>query len=657
LEAQVTSLRHHKSAFTQPFSFCLLSFSLFILGCGAGSPAKIPMAGPKLQGNVQAVQQPVAGSTIRLYAAGTSGYGAGALSLLTAPVSTDASGAFSITGQYTCPTASSQLYIVATGGNPGLGTPTNNASLALMAALGPCSLHGNQYTLDPNSFININEVTTVASVYALAGFIDPATSQIGASASNSIGIANAFKTVSNLVNIATGQSLATTPAGNGTVPQTEINTLADIIAPCVNSSGSGSECAALFAAATPSGGTAPTNTLQAVFNIATHPAQQVGGLYGLFSPTSPFQPTLPSAPNDWTVTVNYRGSELAQPLGVSIDSLGNVWIANDPGSVVKWSSNGANLSGPTGFTGGGINGPRGMAIDIFDNAWVASFLGNSVTEFSNSGSILSGPNGFTNGISGVNGPTYVAIDGTGDAWITNQTLPGFTVTKLANDGSLIAASISPCPSASTCQLAFPAQIAIDASENVWIANSNPGPGAVSKLDHNGTALSSQNGFTNGVANPGFIAFDHSGNAWLTNYASDGVNNNVTKLNSSGNLLSSVNVSGLLQPYGIAIDGSGNAWANSFSNASVVELTNNLTVLSGANGYLDAAPVPPYPGCTPPSAPQCIPPRNSRAIAVDGSGNVWVTNGDASISEFIGAATPVVTPLSVGVKNNALGTRP
>jgi hypothetical protein len=31
----------------------------------------------------------------------------------------------------------------------------------MMTALGPCSLHGSQYTLDPNAFISINEVTTV----------------------------------------------------------------------------------------------------------------------------------------------------------------------------------------------------------------------------------------------------------------------------------------------------------------------------------------------------------------------------------------------------------------------------------------------------------------------------------------------------------------
>jgi hypothetical protein len=47
-----------------------------------------------------------------------------------------------------------------------------------------------------------------------------------------------------------------------------------------------------------------------------------------------------------------------------------------------------------------------------------------------------------------------------------------------------------------------------------------------------------------------------------------------------------------------------------------------------------------------------------AVAVEGSGNVWVSNvSSRNITEFVGAAVPVVTPLSVGVKNGTLGTRP
>src|SRR5580704_16652801 len=301
----MTLQRTFKSTFTHLFSLSLLFLCIFALGCGAGIQSNAPIASPLLQGRVHGGQQPVSGSTIQLYAAGTTGYGTGAVPLLSTPITTDTNGNFTITGASPCPTSISQLYIVATGGNPGLSTPANNTSLALMAAIGPCTLNGGRYTLSPTAFINIDEVTTVASVYALAGFMDPATNQIGAKSTNAIGIANAFQTVPNLADISTGQALTTTPASNGTVPQAEINTLADITAACVNSAGSGPECAALFAAATPSGGSTPTNTLQAIFNIATHPSSQVGALYNLFSPTSPFQPTLPSVPNDWTIQLTY----------------------------------------------------------------------------------------------------------------------------------------------------------------------------------------------------------------------------------------------------------------------------------------------------------------------------------------------------------------
>jgi hypothetical protein len=48
--------------------------------------------------------------------------------------------------------------------------------------------------------------------------------------------------------------------------------------------------------------------------------------------------------------------------------------------------------------------------------------------------------------------------------------------------------------------------------------------------------------------------------------------------------------------------------------------------------------------------------SGEGIAVDGAGNVWMAC-PTYLVEFVGAATPVVTPISVGVKNNTLGTRP
>jgi hypothetical protein len=45
------------------------------------------------------------------------------------------------------------------------------------------------------------------------------------------------------------------------------------------------------------------------------------------------------------------------------------------------------------------------------------------------------------------------------------------------------------------------------------------------------------------------------------------------------------------------------------------------------------------------------------VAIDGSGNVWVLLAGNSVTEYIGVATPVVTPLSLGVKNKKLAAKP
>jgi hypothetical protein len=46
------------------------------------------------------------------------------------------------------------------------------------------------------------------------------------------------------------------------------------------------------------------------------------------------------------------------------------------------------------------------------------------------------------------------------------------------------------------------------------------------------------------------------------------------------------------------------------------------------------------------------------IAIDPSGNVWITNllGN-SVAEMVGAAAPVVTPLSVAAGTNKIGVTP
>jgi trimeric autotransporter adhesin len=68
----------------------------------------------------------VSGANIQLYAAGTQGMGSSATPLLAHPVATDSSGNLTITEAYACSSPTSQVYLVASGGNPGLASGTNN---------------------------------------------------------------------------------------------------------------------------------------------------------------------------------------------------------------------------------------------------------------------------------------------------------------------------------------------------------------------------------------------------------------------------------------------------------------------------------------------------------------------------------------------------
>jgi streptogramin lyase len=79
---------------------------------------------------------------------------------------------------------------------------------------------------------------------------------------------------------------------------------------------------------------------------------------------------------------------------------------------------------------------------------------------------------------------------------------------------------------------------------------------------------------------------------------------------------------------IAIDGSGNVWLTNITGASISEFSNAGAPLSPSTGYTASGVL-----------------ENPTSVAVDGSGNVWITSaGTNSVVQVIGAATPVVTPL-------------
>jgi len=413
-----------------------------LTGCSGGStmiaPQNTMSVAAGLHGTVHGGQQPVTGASIYLFAAGARGYGSGSASLLNSSVTTDnpagggqdgsgnwyaktaGDGSFVITNAWSCPAspAPSYLYILAVGGNPGQGSGQTNANLALMAALGPCS------GVTSSTTVNVNEVTTVASVWALSPFMTvvtnsvPATGvNIGATSTNQTGLAIAFAAVyDKVVNIATGTAPSLLLPANATVPVAKINTLANVLASCVNSTGGtagdGSTCGTLFGATTVNR-VAPTTTIAAALNMAQQPGTNVHTLYQLQPGVGAPFAGLSTQPNDFTIAINYTGGGLHAPSAIASDQSGNVWVVNSGSDAVTLFSNaGSSQLGTSGAVLGGV--PAGIAIDLGGNAWVTASNNDVYGLSASTGSMLGAP------LTGFNAPAGIAIDPTNELWIVNS---------------------------------------------------------------------------------------------------------------------------------------------------------------------------------------------------------------------------------------------
>jgi hypothetical protein len=307
----------------------------------------------------------------------------------------------------------------------------------------------------------VNEITTVGSVFALAPFMS-SIKGLGTSTTNTSGLAHAFASVNKLVNIATGNAPGSSLPAGAIAPTSEIITLADILAACINSTGGkagddGTACGTLFNLTASPAGSAPTDTVQAALNIAHNPTNNVAALYKMSSAKAPFNPQLSTAPSDWTMALSYQaGGSLSSPRTTTVDASGNVWIANaGNNSVTVLAHSGTPLPGSP-FTGNGLTAPSAVAIDIGGNAWIANSGGNTISVYTPSGGTYSGSPFSGGGV--INAPVSIAIDASGDIWIANT--GNSTLTELNSAGTYIAAPVSQ-GTGSTATISSPNSLAID----------------------------------------------------------------------------------------------------------------------------------------------------------------------------------------------------
>jgi len=649
-----------------PPLFLLSSLLLVLAGCGSGAVLTGPSPGgliSGLQGTVHGGQQPVGGAVVRLMAPGLTGYGS-APTVLASTTSGVVGGGFTLPA-YTCPTPDQLVYIEATGGNSGTGT---NSAIDLVALLGNCS------TLSASTHIIVSELTTVTAAYALAPFAVVSASgvSIGTSATNLTGLNNAFGPANNLVAFSSTTARGPNDLPGMVLPTQMVNTLANILAACINTgSPASTNCSTLFTDTTV-GSVTPTSTFAAALNIALHPGANVAGLYALSNATSPFGPTAAIAPADFSLAIGYNGSGIATygAIDVAIDATGNAWIST--------FNTTATLTGlieitPSGQYPGGANGfgttvlapSVGIGVDPQGIIWVDNTNDGALTAFNPNGSVYTS-------ISGINSPNGQAIDGNGDIYSSAGGNGNNTFSEVLNLGGGTYSS----GTTFTAYSHFGTGICITPSVVFETAAGAPGESSTVTVYNPSTGTKAEINPDGGGSGLTGCSVDHAGNLYLADF---GQFNGVEVYSPAGALLSSIAFPGpnaaaqYYSPQEMAVDGLGNSFVASYvyDSASrgatnfpgtLVEFNSSGTELSPTYGYAPSTGAENSSntglvGLTP------VVITGPGGVAVDGSGNVWLSgtnNGSGLpnyVTEVIGIAAPLVTPKSVAIHNNTIGTRP
>jgi hypothetical protein len=476
----------------------------------------------------------------------------------------------------------------------------------------------------------------------------------------------------------------------------KLYTVADILAACVNSKGTSDPsgtCTTLFSDVVPTGGAAPTDTLQAAVYMSLNPTSNNGSgssanltaLYGLITGTAPYV-GVATQPTDWTVGIQYTGTTaLNDPQNMAADASGNIWVINHNGtssaSLTELSPTGSTLLNVATIGGQNISAiqPRNEAIDTNGNVWLDTTSSARVLEYNVStpaSSVSLSP-------AGGGSPYGIAIDGNNNVFYTHESSSATATVEEFLGGNL----------ASTSEVEYglyspggtnqePEYAALDSSGNLWMTNGSSTAG----LEQNILQMSGYNGSTACTAFPctastsgdttltqtytdmvsatggvptlsepfGIAAGKAGTGVWLAN---EGGTNTVTNMTSTTAGTNYGSATSLNKPQYIAVDGVGNVWVTNggtATNGSVSELAGSGssvgTILSPVNtgGSFTAV------GFVHPAI------QTAEGVAIDPSGNIWIASQVAAtggVFEIVGAAAPTVTPIALALKNSAIGAKP
>jgi trimeric autotransporter adhesin len=387
-------------------------------------------------------------------------------------------------------------------------------------------------------------------------------------------------------------------------------------------------------------------------------------------------------------------ARLRYPSDVAIDVSGNIYIADTTNHRIRMVTKSTGIitnvagDGSIGYKGDGglatsarLRYPTGVAIDASGNIYIADSNNNRIRMVTKSTGIITtvaGDGSYSYGNEGGEGlatsatlyyPTGVFVDASGNIYIADTannrilmvTKSTGIITSVAGDGSSGYSSVGDGGLATSARLHNPRGVAIDASGNIYIADTNnhrirmvtKSTGIITTVAGNRTVGFSGDG---GLATsatlfyPTGVFVDASGNI----YIADTFNNRIRMVTESAGIITTVSGNGtvgfsgdwglatsatLYYPLDIAIDASGNIYiADSDNNRirMVTKSTGIITTVSG-NGTVGFS----GDGGLATSARLWYPSEN----ALDASGNIYIADTWNDRIRMVTKSTGIITTVA------------
>jgi len=187
---------------------------------------------------------------------------------------------------------------------------------------------------------------------------------------------------------------------------------------------------------------------------------------------------------------------LRNPCGVAVDSAGNIYIGDTRNHAVRKVATGGTISklaglGEAGYYGDGLaaveaalSAPLGVALDSAGNVYIADVFNHRIRKVATDGKIATVAGNGVVGYSGDDGPATgatlayphsVALDAAGNLYIADthndcirKVAPDGTITTVAGSG--MAGFAGDGGAATQAQLNYPKGLALDAAGNIFIAD-------------------------------------------------------------------------------------------------------------------------------------------------------------------------------------------